>query len=226
MKSNDEYLVHHGIKGMKWGVRRFRNKDGSLTSAGKKRYDGDSVSDEKKSKWKKGRKVAAIVGGAVTAAGAAAGGAVAIKKATSSKKANARVDTITSSDGSSKKNKKDIWKRTIKKGKDKEKVSPAEEFANKGNTIVQESVKAGTKIIDAVSKSKKAKNFKNNAAGKSDQELRAKINRIKLEREYNSLTNEDTSRGAETAKTVLEVVGSVSTVALAAVGIIGTIKNW
>ena len=47
MKSNDEYLVHHGIKGMKWGVRRFRNKDGSLTSAGKKRYDGDSVSDEK-----------------------------------------------------------------------------------------------------------------------------------------------------------------------------------
>ena len=31
-------LVHFGIKGMKWGVRRYRNKDGSLTSAGKKRY--------------------------------------------------------------------------------------------------------------------------------------------------------------------------------------------
>lgn len=35
------YLVHHGIKGQKWGVRRFQNKDGSLTSAGKKRYDID-----------------------------------------------------------------------------------------------------------------------------------------------------------------------------------------
>lgn len=31
-------LQHHGIKGMKWGVRRFQTKDGSLTPAGKKRY--------------------------------------------------------------------------------------------------------------------------------------------------------------------------------------------
>lgn len=32
-------LYHWGIKGMKWGVRRYQNKDGSLTKAGKKRYD-------------------------------------------------------------------------------------------------------------------------------------------------------------------------------------------
>lgn len=30
-------LKHHGIKGMKWGVRRYQNKDGSLTPEGKKR---------------------------------------------------------------------------------------------------------------------------------------------------------------------------------------------
>lgn len=29
------YLVHHGIKGQKWGVRRFQNEDGSLTRLGK-----------------------------------------------------------------------------------------------------------------------------------------------------------------------------------------------
>lgn len=39
---NDE-LYHHGIKGQKWGVRRFQNKDGSLTPAGKRRYDEPNV---------------------------------------------------------------------------------------------------------------------------------------------------------------------------------------
>lgn len=37
----DNTLIHYGIRGMKWGVRRYQNKDGSLTAAGKKRYSGD-----------------------------------------------------------------------------------------------------------------------------------------------------------------------------------------
>jgi len=38
------YLAHHGIKGQKWGIRRFQNPDGSLTAEGKKRYGVESVS--------------------------------------------------------------------------------------------------------------------------------------------------------------------------------------
>lgn len=34
-------LYHHGIKGMKWGVRRFLNEDGSLTTSGKARYNSN-----------------------------------------------------------------------------------------------------------------------------------------------------------------------------------------
>lgn len=37
------YLVHHGIKGMKWGHRRYQNKDGSLTKAGQRRYNKEKA---------------------------------------------------------------------------------------------------------------------------------------------------------------------------------------
>ena len=55
-----EELAHHGIPGMKWGVRRFQNKDGSLTAAGKKRYgsnggEADSSGSGSKAHGKKSR---------------------------------------------------------------------------------------------------------------------------------------------------------------------------
>ena len=70
-------LYHHGILGQKWGVRRYQNKDGSLTSAGKKRY-GVNQSEDKSiteksqfhlsDKQKKMLKVGAIAAGTALAA--------------------------------------------------------------------------------------------------------------------------------------------------------------
>lgn len=48
-----EYLIHSGIRGQKWGIRRFQNKDGTWTAEGKKRRavkEGYSGKPDKKSK--------------------------------------------------------------------------------------------------------------------------------------------------------------------------------
>ncbi len=42
------YLAHHGIKGQRWGVRRYQNEDGSYTEAGKKRYAKVSAKADRK----------------------------------------------------------------------------------------------------------------------------------------------------------------------------------
>lgn len=52
MRRQDE-LWHWGIKGMKWGVRRYQNQDGTLTAEGKKRYQQDDHPDYTRAHEKK-----------------------------------------------------------------------------------------------------------------------------------------------------------------------------
>ena len=53
-KKTDNYLVHHGILGQKWGVRRYQNPDGTLTAEGKIRYSNENVYKDLISQNKKG----------------------------------------------------------------------------------------------------------------------------------------------------------------------------
>lgn len=45
---SENYLAHHGIKGQKWGVRRFQNADGTRTAAGRKREKANREADHDK----------------------------------------------------------------------------------------------------------------------------------------------------------------------------------
>ena len=56
-------LMHHGIQGQKWGVRRFQNEDGSLTTEGKKRYGSlvDAMAKSKKAAENRDKKLKELV---------------------------------------------------------------------------------------------------------------------------------------------------------------------
>ena len=63
-------LYHHGIKGQKWGVRRYQNTNGRLTNAGKKRYSDGNDNSKKSSKSKMSTAKKVAIGAAVVAAAA------------------------------------------------------------------------------------------------------------------------------------------------------------
>ncbi len=156
-------LQHHGIKGQRWGIRRYQNSDGSLTDEGKKRYGVEDVSD--------------------------------IKPNTSSEKLY-KQDISTSYSA-----KKDI----LQAGKDTTNIL-AERMTPK----------QGSKKINKKDYSKM-----------SDDELRKKVNRLSLERQYGDLTgdNKYVMSGREKVRESLQTMGAILGIGVAAITIAAGIKS-
>ena len=167
-------LYHWGTKGMKWGQRRYQNKDGSLTAAGKKRYARDAR-----------------------------------------EKGYGKQDD----DGT-------YYKQAGKKGGRKETLDvDAERYVTedmqRSKRVIDDSAQLAGKLKNVNDKSiKNTPKTRMDLSDMSDQELRNKINRELLERQYNDVFNPpQVSKGKETASKVLDTAGDVLVVAGAAVGL-------
>lgn len=206
MEEYTNYLAHHGIKGMKWGIRRYQNEDGSLTDSGRKHY---GVKSKRKEKIKKGLKIA---GAGAAVAGAAAGATVAVKRGRSSDK--------------TKKPSKEhpMFERSIKRGKDKEKYSPAEQITKEAGNVIDNTGNAYSKARRAYKRAEidlERQKYEKKVKSMSDAELQSKIRRLELEKRYINLSSPSYDVGKDRVEDVLDVLGPVASIAGSA-AIVGT----
>jgi len=128
------YLEHHGIKGQKWGVRRFQNYDGTLTNKGKKHK---SETDEKRKglsdKQKEALKIGAITFGALAGTALVAVGA---KYAIEKSNANLTKEMINHYSKLAKEASEQFDKYDYMRNDYESKVNSSKRFANMYDTAV------------------------------------------------------------------------------------------
>ena len=191
-------LMHHGIKGQKWDLRRFQYEDGSLTPAGRARY---------------------LKGGAM---------AEGMRYSSQRKKAIARKEKIDSfkSGVSNKAGKaadffEKAGERNIKNGKDKPNISAMESITKNASSGIDYASRLGKDIHNF-----KESNKPKTPITMSDDELRAAINRLNMERQYRDLLNsQSVSTGYEKVQSILSMTGNTLGVVGAGLGIALTVKQ-
>ena len=188
-------LYHYGVLGMKWGVRRYQNYDGTRIGTG-----GKPVIDKAKQAESGARET--VVGGQ---GGKAKG--LARLAATAHTPSS---DNGTSEESNGKKSlSESVFGPSVKKGKGKEDTSVAQETGKhvlELNRATKDSLKAVKDIDPKVkeARQKQEKSLSDKAKKMSDKELRDSINRIKMEREYVSLNRRDTETGYDKAIDILD----------------------
>lgn len=125
-----------------------------------------------------------------------------------------------------KRNREDLIERltspTIKSGKDRPPMSPAEKIGKESLNVFEQGQKINSSAKN-ISKRNKAKD--NPAAKLSDDELRRAINRLQMERTYNSLTQADTASGFDVAEDLLNIVGGIGGIAVSAAVVYSIVRD-
>lgn len=204
---SDDELYHYGIKGQKWGVRRYQNKDGSLTPAGKKRRSSsDEVrnmsTDELRQK---------------------------VRRLNNEQ----RYIDLTKSSSSSVSKTADGIERASRIGGDANKIyksmngenNPYSKVANQGIDAMSRTARLTKKIDSNVrSKNDTAKALKK-IETMSDADLAKEVDRLDLEQQYSRLSNSKIRRGKTSVNEVLDIAGDIVGIGASAVAIAVGIKK-
>lgn len=204
---SDDELYHYGIKGQKWGIRRYQNKDGSLTAAGKKRRSSsDEVrnmsTDELRQK---------------------------VRRLNNEQ----RYIDLTKSSTSSVSKTADGIERASRIGGDVNKIyksmngenNPYSKVANQGIDAMSRTARLTKKIDSNVrSKNDTAKALKK-LETMSDADLAKEIDRLDLEQQYSRLSNSKIRRGKTSVNEVLDIAGDIVGIGASAVAIAVGIKK-
>ena len=204
----DGELYHWGIKGMKWGVRRYQNKDGALTPAGKNRKKNNVEDLSSMSTDELRRKVNRLNNEQRY---------IDLTKSTSSpvSKTADGIDQVTKIGGDANK----IYKTT--KG-DKDSYG---KLAGQGLDAVARTSRLARKIDDRARTTRDTKIARRKIEEMSDQDLAKTVERLDLERQYKRLNSSNVQKGKTLVKDVLDVAGDVIEISASAVTIAIGIKK-